>query len=83
MLAADQLNGMGQLSRIDLAHRRSDGIDVVLRWSPEDDSLAVEVLHLATDESFELVVDGDRALAAFYHPPQDRSPRPPRLDWSA
>ena len=43
--------------RIDLAHRRGDGIDVVLWWSPEDDSVAVEVLHLASDSSFELSVD--------------------------
>ena len=50
--------GTSQLSRIDLAHRRNDGIDVVLWWSPEDDTVAVEVLHLATDESFELSVEG-------------------------
>jgi hypothetical protein len=55
-------------ARIDLAHRRSDGIDVVLWWSPEDDSVAVEVLHLATDASFELPVERSRALEAFYHP---------------
>jgi hypothetical protein len=54
--------------RIDLAHRRNDGIDVVLWWSPEDDEVAVEVLHLANDESFELVVERERALDAFYHP---------------
>jgi hypothetical protein len=54
--------------RIDLAHRRNDGIDVVLWWSPDDDSVAVEVLHLATDEYFELAVERDRALDAFYHP---------------
>jgi hypothetical protein len=54
--------------RIDLAHRRSDGIDVVLWWSPDDDAVAVEVLHLATDDSFELVVERGRALDAFYHP---------------
>ena len=54
--------------RIDLAHRRSDGIDVVLWWSPEDDSVAVEVLHLATDETFEVAVERERALDAFYHP---------------
>ena len=54
--------------RIDLAHRRNDGIDVVLWWSPDDDTVAVEVLHLATDESFELAVERDRALDAFYHP---------------
>ena len=43
--------------RQDLAHRRGDGIDVILWWSPEDNSVAVEVMHLATDSSFELVVD--------------------------
>ena len=35
--------------RQDLAHRRGDGIDVILWWSPEDNSVAVEVMHLATD----------------------------------
>ena len=55
-------------ARIDLAHRRSDGIDVVLWWSPEEDTVAVEVLHLATDASFELAVERSRALEAFYHP---------------
>ena len=54
--------------RIDLAHRRGDGIDVILWWSPENDNVAVEVMHLATDSSFELVVDRSRALDAFYHP---------------
>jgi hypothetical protein len=54
--------------RIDLAHRRGDGIDVILWWSPEHDSVAIEVMHLATDSSFELVVDRSRALDAFYHP---------------
>jgi hypothetical protein len=65
--------------RVDLAHRRSDGIDVILWWSPEDDSVAVEVLHLATDSSFELVVDGSRALDAFYHPFAYAARRSPEL----
>ena len=55
-------------ARIDLAHRRSDGIDVVLWWSPEDDTVSVEVLHLATDAAFELAVERSSALEAFYHP---------------
>ena len=54
--------------RVDLAHRRGDGIDVVLWWSPDDDTVAVEVLHLASDASFEVSVEGSRALDAFYHP---------------
>jgi hypothetical protein len=68
-----------ELSRVDLAHRRNDGIDVILWWSPEDDTVAVEVLHLATDESFELVVDRDRALDAFYHPFAYAARRSPEL----
>ena len=65
--------------RIDLAHRRGDGIDVVLWWSPEDNSVAVEVLHLETDSSFELVVDRSRALDAFYHPFAYAARRSPEL----
>ena len=55
-------------SRIDLANRKGDGIDVTLWWSPDDDSVAVEVLHFASESSFELAVERDRALDAFYHP---------------
>ena len=65
--------------RVDLAHRRGDGIDVVLWWSPEDDSVAVEVLHLASDSSFELSVEGSRALDAFYHPFAYAARRSPEL----
>jgi hypothetical protein len=65
--------------RIDLAHRRNDGIDVVLWWSPDDDEIAVEVLHLASDESFELVVESGRALDAFYHPFAYAARRSPEL----
>jgi hypothetical protein len=54
--------------RMDLAKRRSDGIDVTLWWSPADDTVTVEVLHLASDSTFELVVDRNRALDAYYHP---------------
>ena len=50
-------------ARIDLAHRRSDGIDVVLWWSPEDDTVAVEVLHLATDNAFEIEVERSRVCS--------------------
>jgi hypothetical protein len=54
--------------RVDLAHRKGDGIDVTLWWSPEDDSVSVEVLHFASESSFVLAVDRARALEAFYHP---------------
>ena len=65
--------------RQDLAHRRGDGIDVILWWSPEDNSVAVEVMHLATDSSFELVVDRSRALDACYHPFAYAARRSPEL----
>jgi hypothetical protein len=61
------------------AGHRNDGIDVVLWWSPEDNSVAVEVLHLTTDESFELVVERSRALDAFYHPFAYAARRSPEL----
>ena len=59
---------MNASHRIDLAHRRHDGIDVTLWWSPDGNAVAVEVVHLATDSGFELDVAPDRALDAFYHP---------------
>ena len=65
--------------RIDLAHRRGDGIDVTLWWSPEDGSVSVEVLHFASESAFELNVDPARALEAFYHPFAYAARRNPEL----
>jgi hypothetical protein len=70
---------MNPAHRIDLANRRNDGIDVTLWWSPADDSVAVEVLHLASDSSFELAVDRASALDAFYHPFAYAARRSPEL----
>jgi len=65
--------------KIDLASRKSDGIDVTLWWSPAEDSVSVEVLHFASESAFELVVDRDRALDAFYHPFAYAARRSPEL----
>ena len=70
---------MNAAQRIDLANRRNDGIDVTLWWSPADDSVAVDVLHLASDSSFELAVDRASALDAFYHPFAYAARRSPEL----
>ena len=70
---------MNAAHRIDLANRRNDGIDVTLWWSPADDSVSVEVLHLASDSSFELAVERARALDAFYHPFAYAARRSPEL----
>jgi hypothetical protein len=65
--------------KIELANRRGDGIDVTLWWSREADSVSVEVLHFASESSFELDVDRDRALDAFYHPFAYAARRHPEL----
>jgi hypothetical protein len=70
---------MHATTRIELANRMSDGIDVTLWWSPQEDSVAVEVLHFASESSFELVVERDRALEAFYHPFAYAAHRSPEL----
>jgi hypothetical protein len=52
----------------ELAHRQGDGIDVTLRWRPEDDAVVLAVEDWRNGESFELEVERDRALDAFTHP---------------
>jgi hypothetical protein len=65
--------------RIDLANRTNDGLDVTLWWTPADDTVSVEVLHLASDASFELAVDRSSALDAFHHPFAYAARRSPEL----
>ena len=65
--------------KIELAHRRGDGIDVTLWWSRDGDSVSVEVLHFASESSFEVAVDRARALEAFYHPFAYAARRSPEL----
>jgi hypothetical protein len=55
-------------TRTELAAREGGGIRVRLLWSSSDDSVAVHVRHLGTDRTFELAVEPDRALDAYYHP---------------
>ena len=52
----------------ELAHRSNDGIDVYLFWNEPGGGVTVVVYDARTDESFELEVDGRRALDAFNHP---------------
>ena len=65
--------------KIDLAHRRADGIDVTLWWSRDTGEVSVEVLHFASALSFELNVEPDRALEVFYHPFAYAARRSPEL----
>jgi hypothetical protein len=52
----------------ELALRESDGVRVVLLWHPRDDAVTVTVEDARADHCFELAVERDRALDAFYHP---------------
>jgi RNA polymerase primary sigma factor len=52
----------------ELAQRMNDGVEVRLFWSKADGRVTVEVWNTRSEEFFELEVDGDCALDAFYHP---------------
>ena len=52
----------------ELARRRGSGLDVVLRWHPETDSVSIAVEDEKTGDRFEVEVAGDQALDAFEHP---------------
>lgn len=73
------------ITRTALAQRQDDGIEVTLLWLRGDDSVAVHVRHLRTGKTFELPVEPDRALDAYYRwrqwrpkPPNPKPPKPPR-----
>ena len=53
----------------ELDRRVSDGIDVQLLWSPDDDRVLVAVSDARTGESFTIEVRSDqRAYDVFHHP---------------
>jgi hypothetical protein len=52
----------------ELAARESDGIHVLLLWHPRENALTVEVEDARIGAGFELAVESERALDAFYHP---------------
>jgi hypothetical protein len=52
----------------ELDRRSAHGIDVRLLWSPRTNRVLVAVDDELRGASFELEVDGARALDAFHHP---------------
>jgi hypothetical protein len=52
----------------ELAARESDGIQVLLFWHPRNDEVTVSVDDTRTGRYFELSVENESALDAFYHP---------------
>jgi hypothetical protein len=52
----------------ELASRESDGLSVVLLWHPRNGALTVSVVDSRTGDRFQLAVEREHALDAFYHP---------------
>jgi hypothetical protein len=69
MLAADLLAiATGADAMTELAHRRSNGLDVSLLWNRRTGRLVVAVLDERTEETFTLNAPRDRALDVYNHP---------------
>jgi len=58
----------GHTQARELARRESDGLAVRLIWHPGEDAVTVAVTDSRTGDRFQLAVDRNRALDAFYHP---------------
>jgi hypothetical protein len=52
----------------ELALRESNGVRVVLLWHPRENAITVSVEDARADHGFEVAVERERALEAFYHP---------------
>jgi hypothetical protein len=52
----------------ELALRESDGLRIVLFWHPREEAVTVSVEDARAGHRFELAVERERALEAFYHP---------------
>jgi hypothetical protein len=52
----------------ELALRESNGVRVVLLWHPREVVVTVSVEDARAGQRFELPVEPERALEAFYHP---------------
>ncbi len=52
----------------ELAYRASDGVEVWLRWDPDDNRLTVVVEDTKAATVFDIEARADNALDVFYHP---------------
>ena len=52
----------------ELASSENDWLAVALFWNPSNDAVTLAIADSRTGARFELVVDRERALDAFYHP---------------
>ena len=54
--------------RRELAHRSGSGFEVALLWDAADNTISIEVRHIASEETLRFNVPNELALDAFYHP---------------
>ena len=52
----------------ELAARHDNGLQILLLWHPREDALTVSVEDTGAGDRFQLAVERNRALDAFYHP---------------
>jgi|tagenome__1003787_1003787.scaffolds.fasta_scaffold19816360_2 hypothetical protein len=67
-MSVPQLQMSVSVAGRELASRESDGVHVRLLWHPTEDALTVSVEDLSSGQQFEIAVERDRGLDAFYHP---------------
>ena len=65
---ASESNAVETRASRELTARESDGVHVQLLWHPQDERVTVSVDDSRAGLRFELAVDPQRALDAFYHP---------------
>jgi hypothetical protein len=56
------------ISRRELAHRVSGGLEITLYWNADENSTSVQVYHSTTEETITFSVAPDQALDGFHHP---------------
>jgi hypothetical protein len=59
---------LSTISRRELAHRTSNGLEIFLFWNQPGNGITVEVFDAPSGEGFEFPVDSSHALDAFHHP---------------
>ena len=62
------MTALSTISRRELAHRTSNGVEIFLIWNQPGNRITVEVFDARSGEGFELPVDSSHALDAFHHP---------------
>ena len=62
------MTALSTVSRRELAHRTSNGLEIYLFWNQPANRITVEVFDARFGEGFEFAVDGCHALDAFHHP---------------